>query len=38
MGTRKPVLPDHRRIKFRLVTPFSDVFDPLHEVPWVGMT
>ena len=36
MSARKPVLGDHKRVKSRLITPFNDMFGPMHDVSWVN--
>jgi hypothetical protein len=36
-GKRTPVLGDHKRVKSKLVTPFNDMFGPMHEVSWINM-
>ena len=36
MGTRKPILADHRKVKSKLVAPFNDAFGPMREVSWIN--
>ena len=36
-GERNRVLGDHKRVKSKLVTPFNDMFGPMHEVSWINM-
>jgi len=33
---RTPVLGDHKKVKSKLVTPFNDLFGPMHEVSWIN--
>ncbi|HKU07843.1 MAG TPA: hypothetical protein VJR30_17360 [Bradyrhizobium sp.] len=31
------MLGDHKRVKSKLVTPFNELFGPMHEVSWINM-
>jgi len=36
MGDRAGVLSDHKKIRSKLVTPFNNMFGPIHEVSWAN--
>jgi hypothetical protein len=36
MTARTPILADHRRVRSRLITPFNDMFGPIHDVSWIN--